>query len=226
MKVGTDGVLLGAWADPSGCLHILDAGTGTGLLALMMAQRCKALIDAIDIDPSAAGQAVENVRSSPWSDRIRVSNVSFQEFAGSATGKYDLVVCNPPYFRNSLKPNNRSRTIARHSDNLEPDELLRSCVKVLRTEGRFCLILPSEQEEEFISLSAQNGLFPSKILRIKPVPGKPFHRVLMELGFCQKPVEESEMVIEANGRHGYSPEYISLTADFYPGFSRQEERIK
>lgn len=215
MKVGTDGVLLGAWIPVSGAQRILDIGTGTGLLALMLAQRCDAEIDAIEIDDEAASQASENVLESEWSGRIKVIQTSFQDYCRISEVKYDLLVCNPPFFSKSLKAKTESRSLARHNDQLSPYALISGAIKLLNPNGHLCLILPAGDESLFISLAKEHGLFPSKILRIRPDSGKPFKRILIDFIFSECLPQEAEMTIETGQRHNYSEEYINLTRDFY-----------
>jgi tRNA1Val (adenine37-N6)-methyltransferase len=215
MKVGTDGVLLGAWAPVSSCLKILDVGTGTGLVALMIAQRSGAVIDAIEIDPGAAEQAASNVLESPWSDRIRIICSSFQDFFKDIPDRYDLIVCNPPFFSDSLKAGTQQRILARHSDSLELKELIGGANKLLGPSGHLCVILPADKEKEMVSLSIDCNLFPSKILRIRPRPTMEFKRVLIDFSFSGKEIQESEMYIESGIRHQYSKEYTELTYDYY-----------
>ena len=146
MKVGTDAVLLGAWADITACKNILDIGTGTGIIALMLAQRCFANIDAIDIDTDAYSQAKENVAASPFAERINVIHASCSEYTGScAREKYDLIVSNPPYFINSLKCPDNKRSVARHTDSLSLFELIDDSCSLLSLSGRIALVLPYEQ---------------------------------------------------------------------------------
>lgn len=140
MKVGTDGVLLGAWAGTESCNRILDIGTGTGLIALMLAQRSKAVIDAIDIDADACLQAQENAESSPFAGRINVRHCALADFAQAATNLYDLIVSNPPYFVDSLKCPDRQRNTARHTDTLTLEDLLQDSRKLLAPQGRIALI--------------------------------------------------------------------------------------
>jgi len=215
MKVGTDGVLLGAWACVDGCKKILDAGTGTGLIALMLAQRCRAEIDAIEIDTDAAIQASENVNESLWADRINVIQISFQDFCNSSESKYDMIVCNPPFFKNSLKAQDPSRNLARHFDQLDELELFTGALKLLESDGHLCIIFPAENEKEIISQAKSKGFYPSKILRIRPTSGKSFKRILVDFIFLEcLPIEE-ELTIETGQRHAYSEEYLNLTRDFY-----------
>jgi len=215
MKVGTDGVLLGAWAPVAGCKRILDVGTGTGLIALMLAQRTESLIDAIEIDPDAARQAAENIAASPWTKRIAVLNTSFQDFCSQTSIKYDLIACNPPFFSNSLEAKTRSRTIARHSATLSLDELISGSKRILSATGRICVIIPADNEAGMTSLAKENDLFLSKIMRIRANPEKDFKRILMEFSFSQHNLHESEMIIENGLRHQYSEEYLQLTRDYY-----------
>src|SRR5574344_678530 len=146
MKVGTDGVLLGAWWNIEHANRLLDIGTGTGLLAMMAAQRnVQVQIDALEIDLSAAQQAKENIAASPFASRIHVHAVSAQQFCENCQQKYDVIVCNPPYFTASLKCPNRERTLARHSDTLSIDDLLAVCTDLLATKGTLNLILPTTE---------------------------------------------------------------------------------
>lgn len=213
MKVGTDGVLLGAWAEPEKASNILDIGTGTGLLALMAAQRHpEARIDAIEIEPEAAGQAMENVADSPWHGRIRIYPVSLFDF--TATDPYDCILCNPPFFNNSTKTPDNGRTMARHTDTLPHEALIRSVVRLLAGNGSFYIILPTEEAETFIKLAEDARLYVARITKVLPNPGKKPKRYLMKFTFDRIPAVTDELVIELS-RHEYTPEYISLTKDFY-----------
>lgn len=160
MKVGTDAVLLGAWADTSFCRNILDIGTGTGIIALMLAQRSQATVEAIDIDKEACVQATENAAASPYTERIKVVHASCADFAASNQQKrYDLIVSNPPYFINSLKCPDNKRTVARHTDTLLLSDLIREAQTLLSPSGRIALVLPYERLEEVKALASANHLY-------------------------------------------------------------------
>ena len=219
MKVGMDGVLLGAWADPSGAERILDIGTGTGLIALMMAQKnLSAKIDAIEVDPDAFQEACLNIQQSAWSDRINAELYSFQEFAERTNRKYDLIVSNPPFFTNGLKAPVENRAQARHSDSLPLDVLISGATKLLRENGRIALVLPVESLQEIMQLADLNKLYISLLCRIKPNPVKPEFRILIELANSACAIQESELMIEFEKHHDYTPEYKALTKDFYLKF--------
>src|ERR1051326_8525269 len=168
MKVGTDAVLLGAWVDPSKAKKILDIGTGTGVIALMLAQKSNAIIDAIDVDENACAQAGENFSLSPWKERISILHNSVQQFAAATENKYDLIVSNPPYFEHSTKASEQKRTVARHTDMLGYDEMLNSVLKLLDKKGKFCIILPLKEGEHFRDMAEKNKLFLSKLVRVRP----------------------------------------------------------
>lgn len=216
MKVGTDGVLLGAWANTGLCRSILDIGTGTGLIALMLAQRSTALIDAIDIDADAYTQAVENATDSPFAGRIRVVHTTLADYTAGCQTRYDLIVSNPPYFSDSLKCPNGKRSIARHTDTLPLPELIKDCCQLLAPNGRIALVLPSDQSERLLSMAGQNNLYLCRRTDVLPLPNTSPRRMLIELASNQtipSPVTNS-LVIET-ARHQYSEEYKALTRDFY-----------
>ncbi len=216
MKVGTDGVLLGAWAGIESCNRILDIGTGTGLIAMMLAQRSKAVIDAIDIDAEACLQAQENTESSPFTERIKIWHSALSDFAQTGMGIYDLIVSNPPYFVDSLKCPDQKRNTARHTDTLTLEDLLQDSRKLLAPQGRIALILPYDQKERLADCIRTQNLFLSKETSVIPVPGAEPKRLLAELT-AEAPVfptYSSQLTIEV-ARHQYTDEYVSLTKDFY-----------
>ncbi len=214
MKVSTDSVLLGAWTDVYNAKKILDIGTGTGLLALMLAQRSVANIDAIDIDEEAVLQAKENVEKSKWSDRIRVIYTSFQDFS-LLSNKYDLIVCNPPYFNENTKSPKLSRNIARHTDKLNHEEIISGVKNIIEDNGRFCIILPYEQGIDFICKAKNNGLFCNRILKVRPKRNHGIKRLLMEFSLIPVSIKDEEIIVENEKRHDYSEQYKVLTQDYY-----------
>ena len=218
MKVGTDGVLLGAYADTVNCNSILDIGTGTGLIALMLAQKSNAKTFAIEIDKLAYEQAVYNVHNSNFSDNIKIINSSIQDFSKLTKQKFDLIVSNPPFYQHHLKSGNKQKDIARHSDTLTYKELIFCSSLLLNNNGRFCVIIPKIDEDEFVKSCRENALCLSTKLDIRPTPTKEIKRVILEFCFNEKDIEISEIVIEINGRHNYSKEYKELTKDFYLNF--------
>ena len=220
MKVGTDGVLLGAWArvKPS-AKRILDIGTGTGLLALMMAQKSHnqaTMIDAVEINHPAFFQARQNFEASPWYARLKIYPSSIQKFARIVPYSYDLILTNPPYFHRSHKAKTTARTQARHSDTLPPQDLLKAVQKLLQPEGSFQLIMPVEEGLAFQELAKDYSLFCHRILHFKPKPDKAAKRLLME--FCKFERRGNIEVSELIGRgedNLHTEEYRSLTKDFY-----------
>ena len=219
MKVGMDGVLLGAWADSSGAERILDIGTGTGLIALMMAQKNSlAQIDAIEIDPESFPEAIRNVQQSKWAGRIQIELSSFQEFAEQTDWKYDLIVSNPPFFTNGVKAPVENRAQARHSDSLPLEVLILGAANLLAENGRIVLVLPIESLPEISSLANLYKISISRLCRVKPNPIKPEFRILIELTNSECAIQESELMIEFEKHHDYTPEYKELTKDFYLKF--------
>lgn len=216
MKVGTDGVLLGAWTRIDNVATILDIGTGTGLLALMLAQKSTALIDAIDCEEGSFLQSTVNVQNSPWSSTITVYHQRLQEYM-FCNKKYDLIIANPPYFENALRSPEKLRTMARHTDSLSSAELIQGTLRLLNLNGRLCLILPYVEAQLFIVDAALNGLFCTRKTDVKPSPGKKAHRVLMELTLQRSKSEGGEFAIR-NGEGAYSKEYRELTKDYYLNF--------
>lgn len=213
MKVGTDGVLLGAIAPVEQAKSILDIGTGTGLLALMLAQRCPtASIDALEIDTDAAQQAQENVAQSPWK-HIRVMHTALQDYATEHT--YQLIVSNPPYFVDSLKAPAANRNLARHTDSLSFTDLLHGVDRLLHPEGNFWVILPHNETERFQQLAMQVGLFVYHKIHVYPRADKPAKRIVMGFSKVSKAVTEENLTIENEQRHDYTPAFAQLTAPFY-----------
>ncbi len=214
MKVGTDAVLLGSWVLPFSAVRILDVGTGTGLIALMLAQKSTAAIDAIDIDEGAYLQAKENFRISPWFNRLHIFHCSLQEFVKQNTEKYDLIVSNPPYFQHASKPFHESRSNARHNDSLTFAELVNGVKLLLTATGRFCVILPQKEGMEFMDHAHMNGLFCHHLVRVKTKASKPEKRLMMEFGFRFGLLTEEELIIQEED-NSFTENYISLTKEYY-----------
>ncbi|MHB9055671.1 MAG: tRNA1(Val) (adenine(37)-N6)-methyltransferase [Paludibacteraceae bacterium] len=214
MKVGVDGVTLGAWADVREAKETLDIGCGSGLITLMLAQRCDAKITAIDIDNNSCIQTKENVENSPWSSRIDIVHSSLENFSVNTKKKFDLIVCNPPFFVNSLKSPSDLRTKARHNDTLSHMDLISNSRNLLTKDGRLCVVLPVIEGKQFIEKAEKEGLFCSKKNVVYPNPEKPAKRLLLEFGNEKKQREESRLIIEKE-RNVYTSEYTFLVKDFY-----------
>ncbi|MBR4996168.1 MAG: methyltransferase [Alistipes sp.] len=219
MKVGTDGTLIGAWATiPCGCRRILDIGTGSGLIAIMAAQRSnEAQVIGIDIDNDCIEQARENIAASPWDDRITITHSSLQEFSSSEG--FDVIISNPPYFVDSLLSPDEKRTTARHTTTLTFKELSDNVVRLLSPEGTFSLILPPTEADLFMS-AARGALFLRRRCDVWSTPDSGVKRVMMELQ-TQPPTELptiEKLIIEDGGPMAYSDEYKQLTRDFYLKF--------
>ncbi len=219
MKVGTDGVLLGAWVNTNNVKRILDVGTGTGLIAIMCAQRTKDVqVDAVEIEVDAFDQARGNIAISPWRSRMQVFLSDFCDFLSEENMTYDLIVSNPPFFINSLKNDCDKKTKARHTDSLSYENLIKNVLRLLTKNGRFAVVLPYEAKDDFLYFANNSGLYLNRILFVKPTPVKDAKRVLMELSYKDIRMEENTLVVEEFGRHGYSEDYINLTRDFYLNF--------
>jgi tRNA1Val (adenine37-N6)-methyltransferase len=219
MRVSTDAVLLGAWVIPNGSTSILDIGTGTGVIALMLAQKSNASIVAIDIDKESTEQAKVNVAESIYNKKVEVLHSSFQELVKTSTKKFNLIVTNPPYFIDSLKTNNDTRTTARHTDLLPFEDLLNGVKKLLDEKGKFCLILPTNEARLFREMAQTKGLYLSKLLRIRTRFEKDSEkRHLMQFEFKESEFSESTLVIEKDSHRNYTEEYKELTKDYYLNF--------
>ncbi|NDW12710.1 methyltransferase domain-containing protein [Bacteroides sp. 214] len=212
MKVGTDGVLLGAWAPVTSACRVLDIGTGTGLVALMLAQRSEARITAIEIDGEAAEQARENVAQSPWQARIEVLHGDFLCYEPAE--KFDLIVSNPPYFVDSLHSPDAQRTNARHNNTLTYDTLLQHAAALLHPLGSIALILPTDVLSVVKDVAEKYHLFVNRQLNIITAPGKLSKRVLVSFTAESQPLKEDELLIEKS-RHVYSEEFAKLVEEFY-----------
>lgn len=225
MKIGTDGVLLGAWTPLiNNPYNVLDIGAGTGILSLMLAQRSNAeQIDAIEIDENAYEQCVENYEASPWGDKLFCFHAGLDEFVDEPEDdsseceqaeQYDLIISNPPFYTDDYKTENTSRDLARFEDALPFEELIEAAALLLSDNGIFSVIIPYKEEQRFVAMCKELDLFPLKITRVKGTPKSEIKRSL--LAFCrmeQTPLID-ELVIEIS-RHNYTPEFIELTKEFY-----------
>lgn len=221
MKVGTDGVLLGSWCGIEGDeRRILDIGTGTGLLALMAAQRAPyAMIDAIDIDCGAFGQAAANFKASVWSNRINAYHGSIQEFANTTKARYDVIVSNPPYFIGSLKSPEAARTAARHADMLPQADLARAVKRLLSDDGRFFSIFPYQLGNMFVVEAALQGLYVASRMEVFGNAGKPCKRVMLEFRQTKTTrITAESLIIEKEARGDYTDDYKMITKEFYLNF--------
>jgi len=216
-KVGTDGVLLGACADISGVSTILDVGSGTGLISIMLAQRCDAEITAIEPDHESFLQASENVNRCKWHNRIKVEYTNLQNFIPTLN-KFDLIVTNPPYFCDSLKNPDQRKSSSRHNNSLTTNEILKGVLKFMKDDGHLQLIMPYVEGNVFIAEAGKYGLFCNNILKIKPLPTSESRRLILTFSKFQKKTVEKFLTIEHGGRHIFTDEYINLTKDFYLKF--------
>lgn len=215
MKVGTDGVLLGAWCNIADADTALDIGTGTGLIAMMMAQRNENItIDAIDIDTNAIEQAKENIEQSPYGKQIQCYHSSLQSFDKLSQRKYDIIVSNPPFFVQSLKSPDECRTLARHTDSLSVEELISTASDFLSDKGRLNIIYPFEYKDFIEQQAIRNGLHISRITNVYSTPTASAKRVLIELSKQDIPLIEDNLIIEKE-RHIYTEEFTELAKDFY-----------
>ncbi len=217
MKIGTDGVLLGAFASGLKAKRVLDIGTGCGLISLMIAQKTMASIHAIEIDKGAAEQAAQNFTDSPWPQLFSVYNRPVQEFYPTENITYDLIVCNPPFFENGMKSSNYDRTRARHTETLSFNELFFHSERLLDTKGKLIVIFPYVMMEVNDKKASENNLFPNERLIIKPSTAHPPGRIITIYSKkYQQRVKGKTVCIETEKRHKFTPEYINMTRDFHP----------
>ena len=218
MKIGTDAILLGSWTDVANTNTILDIGTGCGIIALMLAQRSRAKVDAIDIDESSVEEASANFNSSPWNNRLRAIHSSLQDFQEKANTRYDLIVSNPPYFQNSLLPATEKLKLAKHNTTLSYGELIQSSEKLLNHHGRLAVILPYGSAEHLINKAEKAKLFLSGQLAIYPSPVKAAKRMILVFGHTKIDKIISSGLILRNENEEFTEGYKQLTGDFHPGF--------
>ncbi len=219
MKVGTDGVLLGAWADVDDVDLILDIGTGTGVIALMAAQRnVEAKVDAVEIDEASAIQAQENFQASKFKNRLQAYPISIQSYAEMTEKEYDIIISNPPFFQvgNTKEASDERRQIGRQTAYLAFEDLLRAVDSLLSFHGSFQLILPATEGMKFVKLAMGIPLHVRRMTAVKSIADKPVERLLLEFSRIPGDPEMDELVIQKSGtRHDYTDEYVKLVKDFY-----------
>ncbi len=218
MKVGTDAVLLGSWVEIKNAKSVLDIGTGSGVIALMIAQRSNAKITGIDIHEPSILDATENFKDSPWNNRLSARNTSLQEFENINEKKFDLIVSNPPFFSNSLLSPSKSKSLAKHNQSLSQFDLLKSVLKLLKENGKFSVILPASEISEFTILATKMGFYTKKQLRIFPKTNKAFNRVITTYSVQSHGVCKIEELTIRDQNNNYTSEYKDLTKDFYLKF--------
>lgn len=216
MQIGTDGVLLGAWTEVEGANRILDIGTGTGVIAISLAQRTdQSIIHAVEIHTESSEQAAENMQACPWSDRLEVFNESIQNFAKTRRQEYDLIVSNPPFFSGGTFSQEQDRTNVRHTTKLPHGDLLTCARNLLNPGGRFCVILPFIEGLRFQELAATYHLYCTKMTEVSPRPGKEVNRLLLQFERSPGPLEKDSIAIRQSDSDEWTEEYVKLTGDFY-----------
>lgn len=214
MKVGTDAVLLGAWTETKDANNILEIGTGSGIISLMLAQRSTAQIQAIDIDKNSVDQANNNFQKSKWANQIIAKHCSLNDFCKSASLKYNLIVSNPPFFINSLKSPNKNKTRSKHTDELSYEELVHGIANLLSPKGKACLILPYTESKRFKDIALIENIYLNKQVKIRPKATKEVNRVLMEFSFYKSELEEKEIYLREEN-NGFSEAYHHLCKNYY-----------
>lgn len=212
MKVTTDACILGAYVDTQKAKNILDIGTGTGLLALMLAQKSNAKINAVEIDENAYNQAVFNVKDSIFKDKITVFNTSIQDFV--TINSYDLIISNPPFFQNHLKSETLARNNSIHTDSLSFEDLLNAVLQLLSFSGTFVVLLPAYESSVFEQLSISKGIYPQKKLTIRHRKDTKILRIITTFGRTNKEIINEELIIK-NPDESYSPDFQALLKDYY-----------
>lgn len=218
MKVGTDAVLLGSWVDIDSGNTILDIGTGSGIIAMMLAQRSKAKITAIDIHEPSILDTTENFNGCPWNKKLSAKHISLQKFTNTSIDKYDLIVSNPPFFSNSLLSPSKDKSLAKHNQSLSQFELLNSVLKLLKENGKLSVILPASEISGFTIQATKLGFYTKKQLRVLPKTNKPFNRVITTFSLQSHGSCKIEELTIRDQNNNYTSEYKNLTKDFYLKF--------
>ena len=217
MKVGTDGILLGAWTNCTHKRYGIDIGTGTGVIAMMICQRnSNVQMDAIEISNNACQDAELNFKQSPWENRINLIQGDIKKL--NTSKKYDLIICNPPFFQDSLLPKDKDRAKARHDHDLNYSEILDFSNKYINENGIISIILPVEQGMKCVKNANEKRLYVNRLCMVYPKPEKKAHRILLEISNNEQPIIKEELIIENNERHNYTKDYKNLTREFYTIF--------
>lgn len=219
MKVGTDSLLLGIWTNIEGANHILDIGTGCGILALLMASRSEASIDAVELDKASFGEAKQNFNNSPFHNRLTAFQTDFKHFVHEEQKKYDLIISNPPFFINDLRSTEEKRKIARHGDKLNFEELCAGVANLLNANGCFCLVLPYEESKFFVKIANEFNLQVNRQLLIFPKRGLQPNRVNLELSFTNNTEICSEKFVIREDNNQFSEQYIDFFKDYLIGLN-------
>lgn len=215
-KIGTDGILLGAWCDVQNVSRALDIGTGTGIIAMMLAQRTNSPVIGLEINPDAHAIASKNFKDCCYASLLSCVKNSVQQYSQVNTNKFDLLVSNPPYFINSLKSKETGKSIARHDASLNQEDLIKASISLLSEKGKLCVIYPVEEGKRFIEQCRKRHLFLTKETKVYPNPNKPEKRLLLEFSRINKSIESDSITIETGKkRHDYTEEYKRLTNEFY-----------
>ncbi|WBX73303.1 methyltransferase [Tenacibaculum pacificus] len=219
MKIGTDAVLLGAWCSLGEYPDtLLDIGSGTGVISLMLAQRSDAMtVDAVEIDEEAYEQTVANFEESPWGDRLFCYNSSFTDFAqeiAEEEEQYDVIVSNPPFYTDTYETASEARNKARFTSSLSFEELVKGVAEILSKKGIFSVIIPFKEEANFVSLALKSKLFLNKVCHVKGNEVSEIKRSLLAFSFNERVIEKETLIIEKE-RHQYTDAYINLTKYFY-----------
>ena len=216
MKVTTDACIFGAYIPINETKEILDIGTGTGLVAMMLAQRTKAQIDAVEIENSAYNQAVTNIQKSIFKEQINVFNTSIQLFSEQSEqqNQYDLIVSNPPFFQNNLKAKETARNNSLHTDTLSFEDLIHSVLRLISSVGTFVILLPLYESSVFEELSIPQGLYPQKKLTIRHRKDTKILRIITTFGFTKTQTQEENLIIK-NPDESYSLAFEMLLKDYY-----------
>lgn len=216
MKVGTDGVLLATWAGVHNALNVLDVGTGCGVMAIILAQRApQSFIHGVEIDSGAAAQAADNMAQSPWPGRLRCFEDSIQHFAATSGQSYDLIVSNPPFFSGGTFSDNHDRNAVRHTVKLPHGDLLSAVRRLLKPDGRFCVVLPHIEGLRFKELANNYHLYCTRMTQVYPRPDKPLERLLLQFETVVKPLEKETLTLHAADNNDLSEDWARLIGEFY-----------